>query len=478
MYLIYIHLFTIDIIFSSNENFTFKRLLSGKAVFIKYWSLSGYLLTLMPYNQSIIPGLKEDISASMVLGKNIGIFKNISEEKKEAALEVIKYFTSKEYQKKEFESGSCSTALTEILDDEELCKNAPCTLMKAMQILGEPKFIKEESVDYKKKYKKYIYQFLYGNKTVEETVKRINDLTKVYYVSLKNTGNTTAGLIFFIIFSIISVIMLLSLTLLFNKNFIPYFQFLSKDFWIITVLGSIIILWVPMFNYESIKTLKCHLKIFFFSIGLTLNLIPMIYKLILIFPIKNKIVVWINENKYLFLVLNILVDVVLNSISAIYPFTSKLIVVEDGENFEICNYTRNFNTFVSIGYKVLVMLILLFLIFSERNIPESMYDVKIMVPVVYFDLLSILLIIVIYVIEIKYYISFFIMLTINILIISIANFIFIYCSRLFIKYKKNDDLKIEETSKNHFKIVLSNTMSPECSDFNNTANINSTSDSS
>jgi len=42
-----------------------------------------------PYYKSILPGIKQGISGFFIDGNNIGIIKNISEDKKEAALEVL-----------------------------------------------------------------------------------------------------------------------------------------------------------------------------------------------------------------------------------------------------------------------------------------------------------------------------------------------------------------------------------------------------
>ena len=55
-----------------------------------------------------------------------------------------------------------------------------CDISKNDQFTMEPEFIKDKSDDYRKKYQKYIYQYLYGNDTtVDEVLKLIEDLTKV-----------------------------------------------------------------------------------------------------------------------------------------------------------------------------------------------------------------------------------------------------------------------------------------------------------
>ena len=289
----------IDTIFRSNENFTIMKFSTGKFLFLKYWFLGEPYFSDLPYNRSNLPGMKEDISGTNIVGNNFGIIKNIPKEKKDAAIEVFKFFTSKEFQKKNFESHAFTTAINELWYDEKSCKNGFCDIIRDVQYTGEPKFIKNGPENYKKKYQQYINQYLYENKTVDETLKQINDVTKVYYVSL-NTDNSNVGLTCFILFSVISSLMLLSLILIFREDFQPFFAFLPKEFWIITVIGSVLFLWIPITNYGSVTTLKCHLKPLLLSVGFTLSFFPSMHNLIILFPKENKLSQWVNDNKYIF----------------------------------------------------------------------------------------------------------------------------------------------------------------------------------
>ena len=402
-----------------------------------------------------MPGLNEGVSGSMAEGDNMGISKYLPEKKREAALEVIKFLSSKEYQRGILKNLGFPTALSELLNDEEVCKKAKCDLLNEIQFTGEPLFIRDGPDDFRKKYKKYLYQYLYENKTVDETTKKIIDLSKIYYVSL-DMENTCIGLIYFIFISVVTVLMLLSLILLFNDKFNKFFIYLPTEFWIINVLGSILILWIPLFNYGQIKPFKCHLKALLLSIGYTLNLGPVLYKLISEFPKKNKIINWINNHRYIFLILNILIDVLVNSISFINPYTIKQIGIEDGEKFEICNFKGEINIITIIVNKSLMLLLLLLLVFIEWNISETRYEMRFITSAIYIDILSIILIVVFHHIQIKNYLSLFVIQTINIAIIAIGNYIFLYFARLFVKIKK-EGLKIEEISKNHFNFVIMDT---------------------
>jgi len=77
----------------SGNDFTTKNLFSNNAIFLKFWYIpSAYL-----YYQSALPGKKEGVSGSVVLATNVAITKY--SKKKDAAVEVLKYITSKEIQK-------------------------------------------------------------------------------------------------------------------------------------------------------------------------------------------------------------------------------------------------------------------------------------------------------------------------------------------------------------------------------------------
>jgi len=436
-----------DEIFGSNENFTFATLLSGKAIFLKYWFIGEPLLHRLPYKLSILPGKKGGISGSMAAGCSVSITKNIAEDKKEKAFEVVKYVASTEYQRKLFENKLCITPLNKFLNDEEICKNGLCDIAKDIQFTGEPKFILDGPEDYGKRYQKYIYQYLYENKTIDETLKQINDIIKIHYVSL-NSENTYVGLIYFVFIIAVSILMLLSLVFLFVYNFQSYFIFLSEDLWIVTVLGSILILLAPCIDYGRVTVLKCHLKPLLLSIGYTLNICPVTYKLMTQFPEKHKTFLWIKKHRYIFLMFFILADLLLNGISLIKPYTLELTLVEDGENFLLCNYNGGYDVIILLIYKSIVILFMLFLIFVEWNIPAIKYDIKLTVSALYTDILSIIFIGVFYIFEIKNYISHFIIQTTVISIISISNYLFLYGIRLvlgFIGKKKIEFQFIDET---------------------------------
>jgi len=432
----------------------------GKFIFLKYWYLGEPYFSMFPnYRTCILPGMKEGISGTVYSGNNIGIIKNIAEEKKDVALEVLKFYTSKEYQRNGFENRLFTTGINEFWDDEELCKNGFCEHIHDIQFTTEPKFIQEEP-DYKKKYQKYIYQYLYENKTIDETLKHINDIKKIYYISL-STEDSYIGLFCFIFLIVVSMLMMLSLIFLFKDSFYPFFTFLTKDFWIITIIGSILYLWVPIIHYGPIKPLKCHLEIILMSIGYTFSVCPSLYKLISIFPKENKISIWVNNNKYMFIIYNILLDVLLNSLSLIKPFTSQSVLVEDGESFKLCKFNGEYSIVIILVYKIIIILSMLLLIFIEWNYAPFKYDMRFIVSTLYIDILSLILIYLFHIIKIKNYVTYFVLQAIITSFNSISNHIFLYNGRVFLIFVKDEDLKIEKVSTNNYKFVIKSSSASE-----------------
>jgi len=115
------------IYFFPMKNFFFSKFHEGKAIFSKYFFRHFISLIFFPsYKISFLPGIKEGISGTSIFGNNIGIVKNISPEKKEAAINVLKYFTNKEYQRELFDTSTSLPPLKEIWDNETICKEDLC----------------------------------------------------------------------------------------------------------------------------------------------------------------------------------------------------------------------------------------------------------------------------------------------------------------------------------------------------------------
>jgi len=140
----------------------------------------------------------------------------------------------------------------------------------------------------------------------------------------------------------------------------------------------------------------------------------------------------------------------LNGFSIIDKYTLKSVNVEDGEIFEVCNYNGKYSVIFLILYKLIILLLLLFLIFVEWSISEIIYDIRFVTTVIYIDILSFIIKIVFLIIQIKYYENYFIIQTVNIFIISIMNYIFLFGIRVLLGliHKQNVNLQFINRNEN------------------------------
>jgi len=321
-----------DMEFQKEDYYTFITLQSGNYVFLKYWNMPG-----MGYKTTLLPGRKEGMSGSVIGGYNIGISKYSNPKKRNEVIEAYRYITSKDIQRKYYAMENYLASIPSLYDEKEVCEKVDCDYYKSIQLVGRPINKLSDYNAYTNKFVKYAYEYLYGDESVKaiDVLKKIEDITKIYNLTL-DTEDSYAGMILFIVITVTITIMLLSLGFLFMKKFEPYFSYLSKDFWFIFMLGLVLILCPFYLEIGKPTTFKCFLKIPLIMIGLTLNYTPILYKLIVFVPEDtNKISIWVHFNRYKFLgifLLIIIIDTVGPTTNIIYAIGSTMINT-------ICIYT-------------------------------------------------------------------------------------------------------------------------------------------
>ncbi|ORX83358.1 hypothetical protein BCR32DRAFT_243422 [Anaeromyces robustus] len=223
---------------------------------------------------------------------------------------------------------------------------------------------------------------------------KIDDLTKFYCLSL-NTDNTSVGLILCFIIIGISVFILSSLIFLFINKFKPYFSFLDKDFWIILIIGVIMMMFSFFTKIGKPYWFYCHIQSIILSFSLTFYSVPILYKLIISFPKKdNKISKFINKSrktKYLFFLLFILLDIILNSLMILTPYDIENKMFDNYKNFQICTMKKRFGRLVIYFifiFKTLIILFIVFLIFLEWNYKPLHNDIRFLIIAIIIWLLT------------------------------------------------------------------------------------------
>jgi len=277
--------------FSFLGSSTIKKLTEDHSIFLNFWTTAEPYSSIISknYNMAPLPGGKEGISATSVNGYNVGInslIENI-EERRDAAIEVVKYITSKEMIKKYFLDGLIIPAIPSIFDDEEVCKVKDCELYKNLQPLIEIPHDFYDKYKYEEIYGKLAASYVFKNKDLSNILNKIEDITKIYHISL-GSDDHYVGLIIIIFVLTFSTLMFFSLIFTFIEKLKLFFKNFSKDSYFLLITGFVFTLCSALTRMGIISVIKCHLKILLTSIGFILYLVIILYELIINFPVKKK----------------------------------------------------------------------------------------------------------------------------------------------------------------------------------------------
>jgi len=432
-------------------SFVTKRISNGNAIFLKYWYMDGVNST---YEITTLPGGKEGISTSCLGGTNIGISIYSSVKAQKAAIKILKFITSKEIQKQYSMKYKVYSGISSLYDDEEVCGELDCELYKRLQPVPRPTRDNENYDKYSSNLRKYVYEYIFGNKSVKEALENILNLRKLYTVSLE-TKETYIGLIFFILLCTIIGILVLSLIFIFIPPFKPYFSFLPKDFWILLILGIIMVLCIGFTEYGEITVFKCHIRLFLLAIGFSLTMVPCLYKLVINFCVDNRLSQWVEHHRYYFLFLFIGFDLFFNEIILIHPYSVDKHGIDYGKTFQICvfktSYSKTFE-YLFIAMKSFVMLGIMILIFLEWNMENSFRDVRLMMSANYINALTFIFILAINMFKFNDYIAYFFIKILIYIVYGISNFVFLYGFRIILfiidKYIINEKEKMNDMINN------------------------------
>jgi len=423
-------------------------------LFIKFW--------LLPTNPvyKVIPlvGNKEGVSGSTIGGTNIGINKFISDSRKRLAAKALQFMTSKEIQKKILLKLKSVSAIHSLYDDEEVCAAIDCELIKNIQPIARPN-PKIVSYDlYSEKFRKYISDFLYEDKSAPDILNKIENIEKIYEI---NITSPLAGIIIFVLVIISLLMILFTLPFLFIKKYKPYFRFLSTDFWIFVLFGLVLHLIVILINYGELTKTKCQLRYILWLFGFTFYFIPLFHSFIENFPKERKYLI-INRNyKYLFLIFFILIDIILSKLYLSLSTTPEIKFIENGKNYRVCKlYINNYGKYlylVSLIEKGLIVIAMLILAFHEWNIWKILKDVRSITVAILIDIFLYALYIFMISINITHYIAFYLFYSLIILIFVLSNYAIIYGVRIIRILTNNDAdiLFIEALSKNSLDLESS-----------------------
>ena len=432
-----------DNIFKSDINLAFEKLMDGKAIFVK----SYYLGANPQYVGTAIPG-ENGVFGSILSPSFIAINRYVEEDHKIAAVEFLKYYTSAKVQKEYFMKNGLFSIISSLYDDEEACLYIDCDVIKEANPYIFVGYDTGEytQTDYYNKIREYVYKYVYGDVPIDETMKKLNDLKKIYNFSV-DTTDSSAGLIILITFCVTLCIMIVPIVIHTRKEIEK--SFLPNDFWIISLLGSMFIQCTIFANYGKLTTTNCLLKIFAFNTFYLINIIPIFNQLIINFPESNKISSWFEKrkNRYLFLSLALLCNFILIGLFFFFPFELKFELIIDGENYQKCVPETVLSSIINesiYAIDIIIIVCSLLLLFFEWNLKIFSIHTKLMTSLMFIDLLLLIIYEIFNHIDIKNYVVNGVMLYIIIFFISLSNFILVYLSKYYRIFIKNSKDSIEE----------------------------------
>ncbi|OUM63572.1 hypothetical protein PIROE2DRAFT_61201 [Piromyces sp. E2] len=258
-----------DEIFKGSLDYTILKIFDFKAIFVKMYYIPGFIFEGSPYVLAPMPGIKEGVSGTIQVGYNFGIANSIDKDKLEPAIKAIEYMTSREVQKELVLKEAIVSGITSLYEEKDVCSNINfCDFYKNPQIIMKPNNV-FKSDDYFDRYTSYFYEFLYKNEKASDVLKKMNDLTKIYTVSL-NKEDTSLGIFVVVVFTLLIICIVASMGLPFMKKYNNIFALLPKPYWIVLLMGIIMILSTGYTKLGTITVFKCHLNNIFLSLGFTL----------------------------------------------------------------------------------------------------------------------------------------------------------------------------------------------------------------
>jgi len=401
-----------------------------KFVFIRYF----YGIHSKIFKGSTLPGRKRGVSGAIVIPNNIGINKYISDERKKAAAEYLKFITKKENQIEYLIKNNMLSSNLELYDDDQVCEMMECDIIKdalPLSFMGNnEKYFGNDK--YHKEYSRYMHDYLFGDESLPDVLKKLDDVTKIYKYSL-NTDDSFVGILVFFIFVILFISVGLSIVFIFIKKLANRFKFLSKNQWAITILGTLILMSSILTLYGNVTNAKCHLRVTLINVGFVLSVSPSLLKLIKNFPVMNKTSVLFNKNKYMVIIVITVVMIILTKIFSMSSYTIDDIEMSSGGHYLKCNLKSTFGRIIYciiLIYDFIIIVISLVLIYIEWSLRETSLDVKYLATALFMDSLSLILLVIFDSFEFKHYIIYNTLLAINILLFALLNHVFIYLVRI------------------------------------------------
>jgi len=368
----------------------FRSLFQGNVLF----TILFYIPLNAQYYITPIPGERPGLSASCIGGQSIILNKYISEERKIASGKVIDFFLSWEIQKKNIINHKKYSAIPEIYEDEEVCCSIDCELLKKLQFIARPTNLLPNYNQYSFKFRRIIFDFIYKNAKASETLQKIEDIAAISFIS----PSSSLGVVVITINSLLFILILSSLVIVFQKKNQFYLKFYDKSSWYLSLFCLCIMLVYNCSFISPLTTFKCYLYQYFTFIGLLGLFYPILIFEIINFPVSNKFSEFVKRYH---LQLNfglIIMDLSYSALAySLFPSKIKSVYVDDGKNFQKCFLDKTNPQYIlfiiMVVSKIFVFPTMAVLSFIEYNLLNIKNEIKTITILLYFNLLSIILLV-------------------------------------------------------------------------------------
>jgi len=445
-------------------DYSISKLGDGNGVFIKFNYIN--MPIYQGFKASVLPGNIEGVSGSIIGGYNIGISKYALRENRESAVEAVLYMTSREIQKEMMINFKKFSGIASLFDDDENCEDGElCDIHKKIQPVARPTTVMYDYNAYSEKFRNYVYNYLYGDDNVKpmDMLRKIDEISQFYYISV-TSNHKDIGKILASVYLIIIILILSSSYFPFHNDLQYFFSFLSRGFWIISLIGYVLMVVVSYLDMEKVTVVGCSIKQLLQFLGFTFIFIPIFHKLLSNYPEENSYTEWIKKHPYSFLMIFIAIDLALNSLNFFSPYIIENVVVPDGKNFQKCRTKQDLSKFIlilSTMIKSVVLVESLILIYMEINYKNTYYDVRFCISAFIIDFILIIIIMIIDFINIQNFALYVVTRQMIFLTYIFSNYFFLYFIRVIVtRINKDFHSKKEiELIKKTLKLSSTNTNS-------------------
>jgi len=414
---------------------------SSNCLFVKTWNNVDHSDAFV---KTPLPGKKDYLSGTVIGGQSIAINKNISDDRKELAAIVMEYFASQEFQK-EFVMGQGYLSGSNTLLKDEECRNyANCkTFINDIQYVMRPIDATADYEDYSQQYRDYLLEYIYLDKNLHECLLNIEYLTKIFFEDKDFVGNRFVTMII----GITDIIIIASYILAFTKKFRHKFKILNPYYWLIFLIGLILIMSYGFTGMGELTSFKCRIQPFVLSVGFTLSTTLLCIRLIVNFPESDKFFVRFCENHMaICLMIAVGIDLILNGLLLIDPY--EIAVKTDNHvMYNVCvmdSFVGHLFMGLIFLYKIIVALIMTILVFVEWNMKEFKQDIRYATATLFISIIIYIIYAIFNLVEIHGYDEEFIIPSFMAYLYGVSNYFLYFMMRFFAREEKEDEFDIQK----------------------------------